>query len=802
MYQLIQTEPELILKGPQGLLRLYPVNENVVRITMTGRDHFLEEPETENRTPVVLDKTPVSCYEVEEKESDVTLKLAAFSVKVNLDTGALSYLDPAGVLLVREPDKGGRHLVETQVTRNLFSQDGELEEHHSADGVKVVGGSYETVPDRMAYEAKVEFVFGDEGLYGLGSHEEGYGNLRGKSRMLFQQNMKACVPAFFSSKGYGFLFDCRSLMTFEDTGFGSYVWMDLVDELDYYFLAGPSYETALAAYRKLTGSAPLLPKWAYGYGQSREHYQSAQELIATVEEYRRRKVPLSFIIQDWQSWEPGLWGQKSFDPARYPDPDAMMARLHQLHAPLMVSIWPNLNGMGENQKELLEAGHLLGNRSTYNAFSKAARDMYWNQAKEGIFRHGVDAWWCDCTEPFEADWIGFTQRPVPHRRAEIATNAAKTYLDGGEWMAYSLCHSRGIYEGQRGETEEKRVVNLTRSSFAGQHRYATVTWSGDIGSNWETLKRQVPEGQNFSAAGEPYWSLDIGGFFAAPGEDWFRTGEYPQGSQDLGYRELYTRWLQLGTFLPMMRSHGADTNREIWNFGEEGTPFYDVIAKFIRLRMELLPYLYSQAAAVTRRNDTFLKPLGLAFPHDPACLDAGDQFLLGPSLLVCPVTEPMYYGAGSKPLEGVEKTRTVYLPAGCGWYDFWTGAFYQGGRTLKADAPLEKIPLYVKAGSILPLGPAVEYPAQDLHPELTLRVYPGGDGSFVLYDDEGDSYRYEQGAFTETPLRWEEASRTLTIGPRKGSYQGMPQAQTYHVVLGGREQTVTLEGEDTAALSF
>lgn len=802
MYQLIQKKPELIFKGPEYLLRLYPVNENAVRVTVTGRDHFLEEPEHVNLTPVVLDKTPYEEYEVVEEESSVIVKLSAFSVKIHLETGALTYLDPTGAVLVREPKKGGKHLVETQVTRNVFSGEGELEERHSADGVKVVGGAYETVNDRMAYHAKVEFVFEDEGLYGFGSHEEGYGNLRGKSRQLYQQNMKACVPSFFSSKGYGFLFDCRSLMTFQDNGFGSYVWMDVVDELDYYFMAGPNYKTVLASYRKLTGTAPMLPKWAYGYGQSREHYKSAEELISTVEEYRRRKIPLSFIIQDWQSWEPGKWGQKSFDPVRYPDPDAMTEQLHQMGAALMVSIWPNLNGMGENQKELLQAGYMLGNRSTYDAFRKEARDMYWKQANEGLFQHGVDAWWCDCSEPFEADWIGFTQRPEPHERMRINTEAAKTYLDGGEWTAYSLCHSRGIYEGQRAVTGEKRVVNLTRSSFAGQHRYATITWSGDIGSNWETLSRQTPEGLNFSAAGEPYWSFDIGGFFASPGRDWFRTGEYPQGNQDLGYRELYTRWLQLGTFVPMMRSHGTDTNREIWNFGEEGTPFYDAIAKFIRLRMALLPYIYSQAAAVTRRGDTFLTPLGLDFPNDPTALEIKDQFLFGPALLVCPVTHPMYYESGSKPLEGVKKTRTVYLPAGCGWYDFWTGQYYQGGRTLEADAPLEKIPLYVKAGSILPMGPAVEYPVQDVHPELTLHVYPGASGSFILYDDEGDSYRYEKGAFTETKLVWDDSSRTLTIGSRQGAYDGMPQSQTYRVVLGNTEKTITVEGSDTATVTF
>lgn len=801
MYQLIQKTPEVLLKGPATLLRLYPVNERAIRITMTGRDHFLPEPETENLTPVVLNKEPFPEYTVLEEENSVVIRLPGFEAAVDLKTGAISYRDSTGTLLVKEPEKGGKHLTETKVYRNIFSKDGELVQRESADGVKVTGGEYETVFDRNAYHAKVEFVFGEEALYGLGSHEEGYGNLRGKSRQLYQQNMKACVPSFFSTKGYGFLFDCRSLMTFEDDAYGSYVWMDVVDELDYYFMAGPDYASVLKTYRELTGAVPMLPKWAFGYGQSKERYQSAAELIEIVEEYRRRKIPLSFIIQDWMSWEDGKWGQKSFDRSRFPDPAAMTQKLHELGAAMMLSIWPNMNGMGENQTEMLEKGYLLGNRSTYNAFLKDARDLYWKQANEGIFQYGVDAWWCDCSEPFEADWGG-ALKPEPHERIQINVDVAKKYLDAGEWSAYSLCHSRGIYEGQRKTTEEKRVVNLTRSSFAGQHRYAATTWSGDIGANWETLARQIPEGLNFCASGEPYWTFDIGGFFVSPGKEWFRTGEYPDGCEDLGYRELYTRWLQLGAFMPMMRSHGTDTPREIWRFGEPGTPFYDAIAKFIRLRMSLLPYIYTQAAAVSQKGDTFLTPLGLAFFNDPNTFDVKDEFLFGPSLLVCPVIQPMYYESGSKALENVSKTRTVYLPAGCGWYDFWTGKLYQGGRTVEADAPIDKIPLFVKAGSILPIGPEVEYPGQESNPELTLRVYPGQDAAYTLYDDEGDSYRYEQDMFTLTSIHWDDASRTLVIGKREGSYPGMPESQVFHVTVGNMKTTVTVRNGEEVVLNF
>lgn len=801
MYQLIKKEPELVLQGPKGLLRIYAVDQNAVRITATARDHFLDDPDTEDRTPVVLDPSPRLAYELEESQDSVTMKLKNFAVQVALETGAITYLGRDGSTLVREPAAGGRSMEEVTVYRNEFSGDGDLKETHSVDGVKVTGGEFRTVEDRKAYHAKVEFVFGDEGLYGFGSHEEGYGNLRGKSRQLYQQNMKACVPSFVSTKGYGFLFDCGSLMTFEDNAYGSYVWMDVVDQLDYYFMAGANYKAVLGAYRRLTGSAPMVPKWAFGYGQSKEFYKTSQELLSIVEEYRKRKIPLSFIVQDWQSWEWGKWGQKSFDPTRYPDPDALTRQLHEMGAALMVSIWPNMNGMGENQQEMLEKGYMLGNRSTYDAFRKGARDLYWKQAEEGYFSHGTDAWWCDCTEPFEADWHG-TIKPEPSYRQNVNTDAAKKYLDEGLWQEYSLNHSRGIYEGQRASGSEKRVINLTRSSFAGQHRYATVTWSGDIGANWETLKRQIPEGLNFVASGEPYWSFDIGAFFTAPGKEWFRCGDYPQGCEDLGYRELYTRWLQLGTFMPMMRSHGTDTPREIWRFGEEGTPFYDAIAKFIRLRSALVPMIYSLAGQVTLHDGTFLTPMGLAFPEDPACLKVDHQFLFGDSLLVCPVTAPMYYEANSQELSGVDKTWEVYLPAGSCWYDFWTGKGYQGGRTVIVDAPLDRMPLFVKAGGLVPLGPEVEYPAQDPHPALTVRVYPGADGSFTLYDDEGDSYRYERGAYTETTLTWDDSARALTIGARQGSYPGMPESQTYRVVLGDEEKTVTVENGQAVTVAF
>ena len=801
MYQVLQTTPAVVLKNEQFLLRLSPITEQTVRITMTPKDEFLPARETKNRTPVVVCQTSFSDYTVHSTEQTLTLSLPACSIQVDLTSGQCSYFDATGALLVKEPKANGKYMEKVSVYRNVFSKEDKLIQKETVDGMKVVTEPTETVFDRTAYHAKVSFVFGNEAIYGFGSHEEGYGNLRGKSRQIYQQNMKACVPCMMSTNGYGFLFDCGSLMTFEDNGYGSYVWMDTVDELDYYFFAGTSYQKLLHAYRTLTGAVPMLPKWAFGYGQSKERYHCADELIDIVKEYRARKIPLSFIIQDWMTWEEGKWGQKSFDATRYPDPKGLTDILHDMGAAMMISVWPNMNGMGENQKEFLANGYMLGNQSTYNAFSADARAMYWKQANEGIFQYGVDAWWCDCSEPFEADWHG-ELRPEPHERLQINVGEAKKYLDDAQISEYSLCHSRGIYEGQRSVTDDKRVVNLTRSSFAGQGRYSAITWSGDTSANWETLKRQIPEGLNFCAAGEPYWSMDIGGFFTDCQNEWFVKGDYPDGCNDLGYRELYTRWLQYGTFLPMMRSHGTNTPREIWRFGEPGTMFYDAIAKFIRLRMMLMPYLYSQAAAVSMKSDTFITALGLAFPNDPQTFDIRDQFLFGPSLMVCPVTAPMYYESGSVPLADVPKQRSVYLPAGCGWYDFFTGIYYAGGQTILADAPIDKIPLFIKAGAIVPMGPAEQYPGEEEDAVITLHIYPGSDCSFSLYDDAGDSYRYEQGEYTVTPLFFSNETNTLTIGKRQGSFPKMKQSQQYRIVLNGRETTVTVENGEECRITL
>lgn len=769
----------LLLETIRGKMLLKPYADNIIRIRYTRRAEFSSIPSL----MTVWDGEEAVEWRVEEDQDTVRLLTGELQVEISRETCAFTYKDARGNLLVKEPDRGGKSLVPVDVVVSVFDTDTTVKAGHSVDGMRVSVEDYSRVVDRKAYQAKLEFEWAqDEALYGLGSHEEGIMNLRGHQQLLYQQNMKAVVPMLVSTKGYGLLADNYSLMTFHDDVYGSHLWMDVAEELDYYFIGGPELDRIVGGFRKLTGETPMLPKWAFGYIQSKERYETQAELIDIVSEYRKRRIPLDMIVLDWKSWTGELWGQKTFDPDRFPDPVAMMEKLHSMDARLMVSIWPIMNTGGQNHAEMQENDYLLGNRATYDAFNDKARAMYWKHANDGLFSKGIDAWWCDCTEPFEADWKGEV-KPEPEERLLINAGEAKKYLDPAYINAYSLLHSRGIYEGQRQVTEEKRVVNLTRSAYAGQHRYSAVTWSGDIAANWQTLKKQIPAGLNFCATGEPYWTVDIGAFFVRNRDDlWFWEGDYDYGSEDMGYRELYVRWFQYGAFLPMFRSHGTDTPREVWRFGEPGTVFYDTLVKFIYLRYRLLPYIYSVAARVTFEAYTMLRALAFDFRRDSRTYDIGDQYMFGPALLVSPVTTPMYYDKGSRKLENTQKSRSVYLPEGCKWYDFWTGTGYEGGQVVEADAPLDIMPLFVKAGSIIPMGPEVQHTGEKPGAPLELRIYPGADGSFTLYEDEGDGYAYEKGAYATVKMTWNDGTRRLVLEDRQGSYAGMPESRVFNIV--------------------
>jgi len=777
------TQPgELRLETSRGLISLIAYSPFMVRIRYTLEPDFSQK----ESLMVVPDAQTPTNVDVRETEDSLLFSTSELTIQINRSTLAFKYLDKHNQILTREPDRGGKTLIPMNVTKFIPDKENDIQTEVGADGLRVLAGSFREVVDRKAYHTKLEFEWmNGEALYGLGSHEEGMLNLRGQHQYLYQQNMKAVVPILLSTRGYGIVLDNYSFMTFHDDAFGSYLWSDIADELDFYFIYGPEFDQIVNGIRKLTGKTPMLPRWAFGYIQSKERYESQNELIEVVQEYRKRGLPLDCIVLDWKSWPEGLWGQKTLDPERFPDPKEMTAELHRLNAHLMVSIWPIMSPDSDNCIEMRDQGYLLGNHATYDAFQEKARELYWKQANEGLFSHNMDAWWCDCTEPFEADWKD-AFKPEPEERTQINTNEAKKYLDPQYINAYSLLHSRGIYEGQRQTTDQKRVVNLTRSAYAGQHRYGTITWSGDPAATWETLRCQIADGLNFCVTGSPYWTVDIGAFFVKnKPELWFWRGDYDQGVDDLGYRELYVRWFQFGAFLPMFRSHGTDTPREIWRFGNPGEPMYDTLVKFLRLRYQLMPYIYSLAGQIAHEDYTMIRALPFDFRSDPATYDISDQFMFGPALLVNPVTKPMHYGPNSVPLTGTEKTRPVYLPAGSDWYNFWTGERFAGGQTLNAHADLETMPLYVRAGSIIPLGPDICYTDEQPQTMVKLRIYPGQDGTFTLYQDEGDNYNYEKGFFTTIQLRWEDKNRRLIFEKRKGKYPGMSKTLEFRISVVG-----------------
>ncbi|MEM8737056.1 MAG: TIM-barrel domain-containing protein [Planctomycetota bacterium] len=780
--KIIEREPAAItFCTVGGLLRLEFVRPGAVRVRYTHRSAFNDTPSL-----AVIASAPVdadsSLYTVQEEEDQIVVVTERIRLRIDRERGRLTWCDAKGNVLLRE---AGREIQEVDVEVSVFEEDTKITHSQSVDGARARATDIRKRVDRKAYQTRLHFDFaGDEAIYGFGSHEEGILNYRGQNQHLYQQNFKAVVPMMVSTKGYGILNDTYGLSTFYDDAQGSYWWTDVDDEMDTIFIVGPEFDQIVATYRELTGTAPLLPRWAYGYCQSKERYKTQQELLDIVKGYRDRRLPLDCIILDWHSWVGELWGQKSFDPERFPDPTAMCEQIHAMDAKLMISIWPIMRNEGENQIEMRAARGLLGNDATYDAMSASARGLYWKQAYEGLFKYGIDGWWCDCTEPFEADWEG-SFKPDPWQRLLINVGEAKDYLDPEYVNAYSLMHSQGIYEGQRRDVPEKRVVNLTRSAYHGQQRYGTITWSGDTSANWDVLKAQIAAGLNFSVTGCPYWTSDIGGFFTVDFEEgWFLMGQYPDGVDDLGYREIYVRWFQYGAMLPMFRSHGTNTPREIWRFGEPGDVWYDTLVSFSQLRYRLMPYLYSLAGRITHRHDTMLRLLAFDFRDDPSVFDIDDQFMCGPSLMVCPVTKPMYHGPHSTPLEGVAATRSVYLPAGTAWYDFWTGERYEGGQTITADAPLERMPIYVPAGTILPMGPVIEHTGEGVGKPIELRVYPGADAAFDLYHDAGDGYDYEDGAFDWTALRWNDASGQCTIGPTSPA-PASPREQAFHVTRVG-----------------
>jgi alpha-D-xyloside xylohydrolase len=565
------------------------------------------------------------------------------------------------------------------------------------------------------------------------------------------------------------------------------LWSEVGDGIDYYFIYGPSVDQVIAGMRNLTGRATMVPQWAFGLWQSRQRYETQQASLDVIDGFRKRGIPFDNIVQDWQYWRLDQWGSHDFDPARFPDPVGWIKAIHDRHSHLMISVWGKFYRGTEHYEELERNGYLyplnirLGTRdfvgypfTNYDAFNPAARAMFWRQVKESLFDKGVDAWWMDATEP---DLEGTpTLQGLHYRMNPAAGGSSAAVLNG-----YALENARAIYEGQRTAAPSQRVFNLTRSGYAGQQRYGAASWSGDISSTWTAMRKQIPAGLDFCISGIPYWTMDSGGFSVPP-----RFGRSASAQDVEEWRELNTRWFQFATFVPLLRVHGEFPYREMWEIGGEQSDVYKAQLKFDRLRYRLFPFIYSLAGHVTHDGATIMRALVFDFPQDALARDLTDEYLFGPSLLISPVTT---YKA---------RSRSVYLPAGTKWFDFWTGKTIDGGQRIDADAPYDAIPVHIRAGSIIPMGPEIQYIAEKSADPVTLYVYTGGNADFTLYEDDGVTYDYEKNAFSQIPMRWDEQSRTLTIGARQGEFAGMLKKRTFQIVFIRPDRPVGFSFDPTA----
>jgi len=666
---------------------------------------------------------------VSESSGTVTITTSRLKVAVNETSGLVTYSDLSGTALVSEASK-------------------------SLTAATVEGVATNTVQTTFNSPAS-------EALFGLGQHQDGVMNRKGSTLRMLNANTEIQIPVLVSNKGYGVFWDNYSTTNFAGNVSGNTKYSfssETGDLVDYYFFYGPSIDQVVANYRTTTGAAPLFPKWGYGLFQSKDHYQSSSELLTVEKGYRSNNIPVDVIVQDWQYWSPAVWGSHLMDASRYPDPAGLVTQLHQANVHTMISIWPlyetrsnnvaTVAGELDNYNALNAINALYPTTTSggvyhfYDTFNSMARTLVYQQSYDRLIgKYGWDAIWADNTEP----------QSYPEG---VNVHAANTALGKGAFYinAYPLEHNRAVYEGWRKVgPNNKRVYILTRSGFAGLQRYAAGVWSGDINATQAVYTAQIPAGLSYAASGMPYWTTDIGGYFGTPSE------------------ELFTRWFQFGAFCPTFRIHGQ-APKELYGSQWSAQGKANMLA-VDQLRYRLMPYIYSLAWKVTSQGYTMMRPLIFDFQNDTMGYGIKDQFMFGPALLVNPVTA---MGATS---------RSVYLPAGT-WTDFWTGSPAMGGAMTTASAPLSQIPIYVRAGSILPMGPMIQYATQSADP-IEIRVFKGQDGTFTLYEDAGDTYDYETGQYAQIPFSWDEAAQQLTIGARTGSYSGMLTSRTFNVVWVG-----------------
>ncbi|WP_148211735.1 glycoside hydrolase family 31 protein [Zunongwangia profunda] len=729
---------------------------SMVRVIKTPKNSSFEK----KSLSVVLEPKKTS-FKIEEKKNELLLKSEKLEIAINTKTGNIRYNSPDHSLLLKE-----------KTGDPLFTP------------FKDVDQDTYTVSQSFNLDPK-------ETIYGLGILQNGKMSQRNLEVKMIQANREDYIPFFQSVKGYGLFWDNYSPTTFSDDTSATSFTSEVGDGIDYYFMYGGNADSVIAHMRQLTGQAPMFPLWTYGYWQSKERYKSQEETVGVVKKYRDLGVPLDGIIQDWQYWGDNYhWNAMEFLNEEFPNPQKMVDDIHALNAHIIISIWSSFGPKTQPYKEL-EKDNMLFNFSTwpqsgksdwppnmdypsgvrvYDPYNPKARDIYWKYLKKGLFSLGIDGWWMDSTEP-------------DHLDIKPEDFDEKTYLGSFRKVrnAFPLMTVGGVYKHMREATSDKRVFILTRSAFAGQQRYAANTWSGDTEASWKTLKDQISSGLNFSLTGIPYWNSDIGGFFI-----W----EFKDKLDDPEYRELYARWLQFATFTPMMRSHGADAPREIYQFGKKGEPVYDALEKYINLRYSLLPYIYSEAWQITNQQSSLMRALVMDFPKDEKVLDLNDQYMFGHSFLVAPVLKSMYTEDKKENFQQ-DGYRQVYLPKGTEWFDYWTGERFSGGQTIDKKAPIDILPLYVKAGSIVPVGPKVDYAEQKDWSNLQINIYPGADAEFTLYEDENDNYNYEKGAYSEIKFVWDNNKQQLTIEKRQGKFEGMLKDRSFQLHIETAETTKT-----------
>jgi len=852
---------------------------------------------------VVVGKPARVAFELEDRADTLTIRSAHLRIAIDRKTGALSFMDGTGRLYTRES-----------------------EQPQSVKPVEIAGAPSYEVENRFSLKP-------DEAIFGFGYTDSDAVNRRNQDLLLVQTNLGIIIPVMMSSEHYGILWDTYSKMRFHDGPDGARLWAESAPGgVDYYFMGGRSMDEVVGGYRRLTGEAPMYPKQAFGLFMSKERYPTQQRLVEVAETFRKERFPLDYIVQDWQYWgsdKDGSWSGMRWDPVRYPDPAGMTDRLHELNLKLMVSIWPSVGNDTELARELDQHGlrfkplHWISQKArVYDAYSPLGRKIYFKHAKSGLFDKGVDALWMDGTEVE----VGSAAWDAAQNEADIKALGNNALGDFARYLnPYTLLTTQGTYDGQR-TTSNKRVFTLTRSAWAGAQRTAAASWSGDIFASWDTLRKQVSGGVNVTVTGNPYWTQDTGGFFVAR--------DFPGGEKDPAYRELFARWFQYGAFNPIMRVHGTDIEREPYIFKALDPEVYKSLLDAANLRYRLLPYTYGLSARVTSDHYTLMRPLPMDFAGDKATYGINDAFMFGPSLLVHPVTRPMYRiqppppatipadylrtpdgqpGLAGQYFEGrnfeVPKGKVIdkvidhswpapplatipaglsrlddfsarwtgtleapedgeyeigvegddgyrlfldgavvlerwenggkrlaskrkvlrkgqrvkvtleyyqatsdrslrlawrtpsalralaedkpptdaslrtYLPKGAAWYDFWTSQRYQGGQSVVRDVPLDIVPLYVRAGAILPMGPVLQYATEQPDAPYEIRIYPGADGSFTLYEDDNETYAYEKGQSARVVLAWNDKAKTLTIGARKGSFPGMVKGRTLNLVL-------------------